>query len=92
MEPGGQASPGPPGTTRWFSDEAEREFEKAHRANGVSDHYVMLTVLFLMAMFFAGVGPQFEERRIRTVLVAIGGASLALSLAILASYSVARPG
>ena len=56
--------------------------------NDVTGYFTLGT----MAMFFAGIGPQFEGPRPRTVLVALGGVSLAVGLAILMTLPAARPG
>lgn len=71
--------------------QSDEEFDKANRANGISDRYVLLTVLFSITMFLAGIGPVFKDSRIRTSLVALGGLFLVVSLAILCRYPVATP-
>lgn len=77
---------------RRFSEESEQKFREAQHANGTSDYYVLLTVLISVTMFFAGIGPQFEAPRARSILVALGGICLAVGLAILLTLPVARPG
>ena len=61
----------------------------ARTASRNSANYVLLTVLFSIAMFFAGIGPQFKRPRARAVLVGIGGLFLAVTLVVLAGYPVA---
>jgi len=75
---------------RRFGEESEREFDEAARANRTGDRYVMLTVLFSMAMLFAGIGPQFDAPRAKRIMVAVAGALLAVALAIMLTYPVAR--
>lgn len=49
--------------------EAEEHASNAARANQLSDNYILLTVLFALVLFFAGVGTKFRGIRVRRVMV-----------------------
>ena len=61
--------------------EAEK-FAEANNANRVSDTYLLLTVLFSVVLFLAGITAAFERRTLRIAV-------LALSVAILTGASIA---
>ncbi len=65
------------------------KLEDARKAIHDSDRYVMLTVLFASVLFFAGIGPHFESRGVRSFVLGMGAAIGLLALGLLSTYPVA---
>jgi len=51
---------------------ADTAFRDAQDANHVGDRFGQVNVIFATAMFIAGVGNQFDGRRVRLALMAVG--------------------
>jgi hypothetical protein len=72
---------------RWEA-EAAAQWEQANDADEISDHYVLLTVVFASVLFFAGIAGKFQSRLIDlamlvlSVLVLLGGIVIALTFPI----------
>jgi hypothetical protein len=67
----------------------EKKFAQANSANRVSDSYLLLTVLFSVVLFLAGITAAFERRKLQMAVLSLSiviltGASIALSLLPLA--------
>lgn len=58
--------------SRQLAETADRKFEEARAANETSDSYVLLTVLFTVVLFFAGVGGKLWSREASLVLFILG--------------------
>ncbi len=52
---------------------SEASFEKAIRANTVSDRYSLLTVIFSMVMFLAAIGAKITRIRLSFTLIVVSG-------------------
>lgn len=67
----------------------EKKIAEASNANTISDTYLLLTVLFGVVLFLAGITAAFERRKLRMAvlslsIVILAGASIALALLPLA--------
>ena len=69
-----------------LNDEADALAEEAHRANQISDDFVLTAVIMAIVLFFAGVATRFEDRRIRQAMLAlavvllVGGVAFTISM------------
>ncbi len=74
------------------SDRLEKEAQEhtadARAAIGHADDYILLTVMFASVLFFAGISTKFGTRRIKIVLLSLGGAFFLGSLVVLAFQPV----
>ena len=61
--------------------EEATKFTEAMKVNEISDTYLLLTVLFSVALFLGGITAAFQTRKIR-------GAVLALSVITMASAAI----
>lgn len=52
---------------------ADTAFEKATRANTISDRYSLLTVIFSMVMFLAAIGAKITRIRLSFTLIVVSG-------------------
>jgi hypothetical protein len=52
-----------------FAAEQERMLGLANSANGISDRYVLLTVLYASVMFFGGISGTLRSRRTRGLMM-----------------------
>ncbi len=52
---------------------SELAFEKASRANTISDRYSLLTVIFSMVMFLAAIGAKATRIRLSFTLIVVSG-------------------
>jgi hypothetical protein len=62
--------------------EEAKKFAEARSANETSDTYLLLTVLYGIVLFLAGISAAFERQRMRVVI--IGLASVTLTVATIA--------
>ena len=53
------------------ADLAAKALASAGEARGISDNYVLLTVVFASVLFFGGIARAFNSRPLRTVLAAL---------------------
>ena len=56
-----------------LSSKSELAFEKATRANTISDRYSLLTVIFSMVMFLAAIGAKITRIRLSFTLIVVSG-------------------
>ena len=63
---------------------AVEKFAEAGRADEHADNYVLLTVIFAMALFFSGISGKFQWRVIDAVVLALGAIVLLGGLVLLA--------
>jgi hypothetical protein len=56
-----------------LNDEAATESNAASDANKSADEHMLVVVLFGASLFFAGISTKLESRRLREVLLALGG-------------------
>jgi len=59
--------------TKSIRSKSEIAFEKAIRANTVSDRYSLLTVIFSMVMFLAAIGAKITRIRLSFTLIVVSG-------------------
>jgi hypothetical protein len=57
--------------------EEATKFTEARKANEISDTYLLLTVLFSVALFLGGITASFKRRRIRRVVLALSVITIA---------------
>ena len=75
------------------SDESERDYEQkaeaatdqARIANGRSDDYVLLTIIFATVLFFAGISSKMDTAKARIFLLSVGGILLLVTAVIMVS-------
>ena len=68
-----------------LSHKSDRYFADGLYANAQADHYVLSTVIFAMALFFAGVGHQFRRVGVQVALLLIAAALIGRGI-----YSMTR--
>jgi hypothetical protein len=73
-----------------LDDESVQYIELAQEANETSDAYVLLTVLYAAVLFFAGIGPKFDNPALK-ILVLIFGALIFIGATIALSYFPVAP-
>jgi hypothetical protein len=61
---------------RQLRQEEEKQFTEARKANGISDTYLLLTVLFSVVLFLGGITAAFERRPVRFSLIALSAIML----------------
>ena len=61
-------------------------FEKAARANTISDRYSLLTVIFSMVMFLAAIGAKITRIRLSFTLIVVSGLVCICALILLFLY------
>ena len=94
-------APSSPFAMKEYSLEAAREAAKldadavgyiklAQEANETSDSYVLLTVLYATVLFFAGIGPKFDNRVLK-ILVLIFGVLIFIGATIALAYFPVAP-
>ncbi|HEY1234344.1 MAG TPA: hypothetical protein VGH22_13290 [Candidatus Binatia bacterium] len=57
--------------TQQLREEEAIKFTEARKANEISDNYLLLTVVFGVALFIGGITAAFKERRVRTLMLAM---------------------
>ena len=70
-------------------EEATR-FTEARKANEISDTYLLLTVLFSVALFLGGITAAFKRRRIRTIVLALSVITVTAAAIFLAFLPLAK--
>src|SRR5687767_8237198 len=75
---------------RLLRQEEDKNFTEARKANGISDTYLLLTVLFSVVLFLGGITAAFERRPVRFSLIALSaimlmGATIAMAFLPLAT-------
>ena len=48
------------------------KINEARYANGISDNYILFTVIFASVLFFAGIATKFQSRRLKAFIVTAG--------------------
>ncbi len=70
-------------------EEATR-FTEARKANEISDTYLLLTVLFSVALFLGGITAAFKRRKIRAVVLALSVITVTAAAIFLAFLPLAK--
>jgi hypothetical protein len=70
--------------------EEATKFTEARKANEISDTYLLLTVLFSVALFLGGITASFKRRRIRGMVLALSVITIAGAGIILAFLPLAK--
>jgi hypothetical protein len=65
---------------RDYSQKVEHHLSTAQSAGGISDSYVLLTVLFSVVLFFTGISSTFHVPRVQTGLIAIATCVFIISI------------
>lgn len=78
------------GEAKRLDELSAQEFTAAQRANGTSDTYVLLTVLFASVLFFGGIAGTIDLRRIRIAIVAVALALFLVTITFLATMPICR--
>ena len=68
--------------SRDLETEAQTRLEEAKDAIGISDFYVMLTVLFASVLFFAGICTKFKTPWVRIAVLSMGAALFVVTLVV----------
>jgi hypothetical protein len=68
--------------------EAEAWAEWAHEANQRGENYVLLTVLFAIALVFAGIGSKLTQVLTRTLVLGLAGLILLGASVALATFPI----
>jgi len=66
--------------------QADISFEKASRANSISDRYSLLTVIFSMVMFLAAIGAKITRLKLSFTLIVVSGLVCICVLVLLFLY------
>ena len=75
-------------TSKELESRAEASSAIARAANQRGDNYVMMTILFALALVLVGVGSKMQSLRIRAWLTAGSAVALALGIAVLLTYPI----
>ena len=67
-----------------------QEHAAAEHANGNSDTYVLLTVLFASVLFFGGIAGTVESHRLRVTILVLALTLFVATMAILATMPICR--
>ena len=67
---------------------ATARFSQATAANQQSDDYVMMTVIFAMALFFGAISTRFDSDRLRIALLTFGGLVFLAAAVITVTFPV----
>ncbi|CAN7373290.1 hypothetical protein LJR219_002230 [Phenylobacterium sp. LjRoot219] len=66
--------------SRAYDRQAEASFAAGHYANAVSDSFQQSATMLAVALFFAGIGQVFTQKKTRVALVAVAGVVLIIGL------------
>jgi len=66
--------------------DAERDAAAARQANGHSDKYVLMTIMFATVLFFAGISSKMDTAKARVFLIGMGVTVLVVATAIVLSF------
>jgi hypothetical protein len=70
--------------------EEATKFTEARKANEISDTYLLLTVLFSVALFLGGITAAFKRRRIRAIVLALSVITITSAAIFLAFLPLAK--
>ena len=70
--------------------EEATKFTEARKANTISDEYLLLTVLFSVALFLGGITAAFKRRRIRGMVLALSVMTITVAAIFLAFLPLAK--
>jgi hypothetical protein len=70
--------------------EEATKFNEARKANGTSDSYLLLTVLFSVALFLGGITAAFKRRKIRGMVLALSVLTITAAAIFLAFLPLAK--
>ena len=70
--------------------EEATKFTEARKANTISDEYLLLTVLFSVALFLGGITAAFKRRRIRGMVLALSVMTITAAAIFLAFLPLAK--
>lgn len=60
--------------------QADAEFERGQRYNGISDAYVAATVIFALSLFVGGIAQTFDRKHLAAALTLLGAVACAYGL------------
>jgi hypothetical protein len=69
-----------------YEDLADARAAQARQANQRGDNYVLLTVLFATALFFAGVGTKLRGRRPQQIAIGLATVTIVVGTAVLVTF------
>lgn len=72
---------------RWQA-EAVVQLAKAEDADQISDHYVLLTVVFASVLFFAGIAGKFQSRLIDLAMLIASGLVFVVGLVVALTFPI----
>ena len=79
-------------TAARIKQESDTQLQAAEKANGISDRYVLVTVLFASVLFCAVMGSKSKAAAFQLYYFGCAAAVAAVALVILAELPVAFPG
>jgi hypothetical protein len=66
--------------SRAYDREADASFAAGHYANAVSDSFQQSATMLAVALFFAGIGQVFTQKKTRLALIVVAGVVLIIGL------------
>ena len=70
--------------------EEATKFTEARKANTISDEYLLLTVLFSVALFLGGITAAFKRPRIRGIVLVLSVMTITAAAIFLAFLPLAK--
>ena len=70
--------------------EEATKFTEASKANQISDDYLLLTVIFGLALFLGGITAAFKGRRVRAIMLALSVITIAATATFMAFLPLAK--
>jgi uncharacterized membrane protein len=76
--------------TQLLRQEEATKFTEARKANEISDDYLLLTVVFGVALFLGGITAVFRGRRIRAIMLALSVITITATAIFMAFLPLAK--
>jgi len=70
--------------------EEATKFTEARKANEISDTYLLLTVIFSVALFLGGITTAFKRRKIKGIVLALSVITITSAAIFLAFLPLAK--
>jgi hypothetical protein len=76
--------------TQQLRQEEATKFTEARKASDISDDYLLLTVVFGVALFLGGITAAFKGRRVRALMLALSVTTITAAVIFMAFLPLAK--
>ena len=76
--------------TQQLRQEEATKFTEARKASDISDDYLLLTVIFGVALFLGGITAAFKGQRIRAIILALSFITITATAIFMAFLPLAK--